>query len=588
MVKLKLGISAIINVEGNYMARPSAKVGIALILIAVQPPPALAIGGAESMDRPSAYPPSLPPYAPTQKPEGFTLPTVPATPSTPSLTTRKFTVKRVEITGNTVFEAEQLNAIAHSYEGREATLAELEELRQTLTRYYIDHGYVNSGAVIPADGFKDGVLHIAIIEGKYEVSVKGEERLRKGYIENRLQGDPDRPLNLQELQDRFQLLLSDPLISRMNGNIVPGSSPGHGILDVEVVRARAYHLSVFGNNYRPPSVGAEAVGFDGSLNNLTGLGDTLNFMYYHSSGSDRYAGGFTLPLSDWGTTGFFHFDEGYSAVVEAPTNKLDIKSQVHSLEGGISHPLINTLRQRLSLGVMLAVRENETSLGGKPYSFVIGEPTGHNQATVVRVFQDFTQRWDAHALAFRSTFSAGIHALGSTAHTKSGYPSSEYFAWLGQAQYAYRVGNDGSQVLLRGNVQLSNAALLPLEKIAVGGVGTVRGYRENYRVRDEGYNFSLEYRYPLWAGEAAKGDNRMNSLILIPFLDYGKAWDYPGAFTSGENNNALFSVGMGFLWQFKPLSTEFFYGYAINKPKPNQTGNLQDDGIHFQARLDVF
>ncbi len=76
--------------------------------------------------------------------------------------------------------------------------------------------------------------------------------------------------------------------------------------------------------------------------------------------------------------------------VPVPTNKLDIKSQAHNLEGGISHPLINTLRQRLTLGVMLAVRENETSLLGKPYSFVIGEPTGHNQATVVRVFQDYT------------------------------------------------------------------------------------------------------------------------------------------------------------------------------------------------------
>ena len=439
----------------------------------------LAVGGAESMDRPSAYPPYLPPYAPTEKPKGFMLPELPVTPKLPSLPSRRLFVKQIEITGNTVFRTEELSAIAHTFEGREATLAELEELRQALTRYYIEHGYINSGAVIPKGGLQDGVLHITIIEGKYEVRVKGEERLRKGYIENRLQGDQDQPLNLQELQDRFQLLLSDPLISRMNGQIVPGASPGHGILDVEVTRARAYHLSLFGNNYRPPSIGAEAVGLNASVSNLTGLGDTLDFMYYHSSGSDRYAGGFTLPLTDWGTLAFFHFDEGDSAVVEAPTSKLDIKSQVHNLEGGISHPLINTLRQRLSLGVMLAVRENETSLLGKPYSFVIGEPTGHNQATVIRVFQDFTQRWDTHALAFRSTFNVGIHALGSTPYTQSGYPSSEYFAWLGQAQYAYRVSNDGSQLLLRGNVQLSNAALLPLEKIAIGGVGTVRGYREN-------------------------------------------------------------------------------------------------------------
>ncbi len=567
------------------MVRPSALFGAVLLLLILQCPSAIAIGGAESMDRPSAYPPYLPPYAPTQKPKGFTLPELPATPESQNIPNQKLFVKQIVITNNTVFEDDELNAIAQAYENREATLAELEELRQALTRYYIDHGYINSGAIIPRDGFHEGVLQINIIEGKLEVRVKGEERLRKGYIENRLQGDPDQPLNIQELQDRFQLLLSDPLISRMNGQIVPGASPGHGILDVDVVRARAYHLSVFGNNFRPPSIGAEAFGLNASVYNLTGLGDTLDFLYYHSSGSDRYAGGFSLPLTDWGTLAFFHFDEGDSAVVEAPTNKLNIKSQVHNLEGGISHPLINTLRQRLTLGVMLAVRENETSLLGQPYSFVIGVPDGHNQATVVRIFQDYTQRWDAHALAFRSTFSAGIHALGSTPFKQSGYPSSEYFAWLGQAQYAYRVGNDGSQLLLRGNVQLSNAALLPLEKIAVGGVGTVRGYRENYRVRDEGYNVSMEYHYPLWIGLAKTGSN---SFTLIPFVDYGEAWDYPSVFTNGQDTSALFSVGAGFIWQFKPLNTEFFYGYAINKPKPNQTGNLQDDGIHFQVRLDVF
>ncbi|MGZ8219962.1 hypothetical protein [Methylomagnum sp.] len=77
---------------------------------------------------------------------------------------------------------------------------------------------------------------------------------------NRLPGDPERPLNLKALEGRFQLLPSDPLVSRMNGRILPGASPGHGILDVEVARARPHRLSFFGDNFRPPSIGAEAFG----------------------------------------------------------------------------------------------------------------------------------------------------------------------------------------------------------------------------------------------------------------------------------------------------------------------------------------
>jgi hemolysin activation/secretion protein len=340
-------------------------------------------------------------------------------------------------------------------------------------------------------------------------------------------------------------------------------------------------LSLFGDNYRPPSIGAEAFGLTGSVSNLTGLGDTLDFTYVTSSGSNRYTGGFNLPLTDSGTLAFFHFDEGDSVVVESPFQKLDIKSRVHNLEGGISHPLINTFRQRLNLGVLLTTRENETSLLGRPFSFVTGVPGGRNQATVWRVFQDYIQRWDRNALALRSTFSIGMNALGATPANGT-YPSSQFFAWLGQGQYAYRVDDDGTQLVMRGNAQFADSALLPLEQIAVGGVSTVRGYRTNSLVRDDGYTLSIELRYPLYPLLGLAPSSSRNRLTLVPFMDYGEAWNL------GKRSDALWSIGAGFNWQFERLYTEFYYGYALNKPLVQQSGNLQDDGVYFQVRLDVF
>jgi hemolysin activation/secretion protein len=454
----------------------------------------------------------------------------------------------------------------------------LEELRQRITQFYIDRGYINSGALIPEDALKKDEIHYKIIEGRLdEVRVKGQGRLREGYIQNRLQGDPETPLNQHELEDRFQLLLSDPLISKMNGRILPGASPGHGILDVDVVRARPYHLSLFGDNFRPPSIGAEAFGLTGYLNNLTGLGDTLDFTFTTSSGSDRYSGGFNLPLTDYGTLAFFRFDEGDTVVVEAPFQDLDIESKVHILEGGISHPIINTFNRHLNLGVLLTTRENETSLLGRPFSFVEGVPTNTNQATVWRVFQDFIQRWERNAFAFRSTFSVGMDALGATP-TQDDSPSSEFFAWLGQLQYAYLVDDKGTQLILRGNVQVADSKLLPLEQIAIGGISTVRGYRTNYLVRDEGYNLSLELRYPLLSFTTFEKQNR---ITLVPFVDYGEAWN------RGQHSDALVSVGAGFSWQLESFLAEFYYGYALKKPLGQQSGDLQDDGIYFQVKWDV-
>jgi hemolysin activation/secretion protein len=565
------------------------RLGILLVLAAaVYSSAAWAVGGYESTDRPSEHGPALPGFAPRQPPQGFTLPPVPENPPAFLGDSRKVYIRRIVVEGNTVIPGERIKALVQPRENREVSVAELEELRQALTKVYVDEGYINSGAIIPQDALKNGELRFVIIEGRLdEVRVQGQERLREGYIKNRLQGDPDRPLNIHDLEDRFQLLLSDPLISRMNGRIVPGASPGHGILDVDVVRARPYRLSLFGDNFRPPSVGAEAFGLTGSVANLTGLGDTLDFTFVTSSGSKRYAGGVTLPLTDYGTLAFFHFDEGDSVVVEAPFQDLDIKSEVHNLEGGISHPLVNTLRQRLNLGVLLAIRENDTSVLGRPFSFVPGVPGGRNQATVWRVFQDYLQRWERHALALRSTFSIGMNGLGATPPNDH-YPSSEFFAWLGQAQYAYRVDDAGTQLILRGNAQFADSPLLPLEKIAVGGVSTVRGYRTNTLVRDNGYTLSVELHYPLLDFELWNIPSRVD---LIPFMDYGEAWNIRESWNPDDGSDALWAAGVGFNWQFQPVFAEFFYGYAINRPdrpKYQQFDDLQDNGLYFQVRLDVF
>ncbi len=536
----------------------------------------MSVSKAETIDRPSAKQLKPPDYQSTESPEGFVLPPVPEANAANSNVSRILFIQRIILKGNTL----DLSHLTQPYHGRRVSIAELESLRQKVTQFYIDKGYVNSGAVISADAYRDGELHIDIVEGKLdEVRLKGLGRLREGYVKNRLLPNPEKPFNLQELQENYQLLLSDPLISRMNGRILPGATPGHSILDVDVTRALPYQLSLFGNNQRPPSIGAEAFGVNGVVRNLTGLGDTLDFNFTISEGSKRYAGGLALPLSDMGTQAFFRFDEGDSLVIEAPFKAIDIKSQVHNLEGGISHPLINTLNQYFSMGAMLAVRVNETSGPFGPISFVPGITSARNQSTVVRLFQEYNQRWERHVLALRSSFSIGIDALGATPEHAVNYPDSEFFAWLGQGQYAWRLFDNGAQAVLRGNLQLSNEALLPQERMAVGGFYTVRGYRENQLVRDQGYSLSAEFHYPLWGGTDANARHR---LTIVPFMDYGRAWNH------GEGSLDLHSVGIGLDWQFKPAHASLYYGYAINAPQSGGDGNLQDDGLHFQVGVDVF
>ena len=543
------------------------------IVAALLTPNVWAVGIAQSTDRPSLQQPSRPDFL--SEKQGFTLPKIPDT-STVAPQRENIYIAQYQFQGNTVFDESQLQTLTIPYRDRTVRIDELEDLRQQITHFYIDHGYINSGARILPNALKEGVLTFDIVEGKLDdVQIQGQERLNENYIKNRLLNDE--PLNINDVKEKFQLLLTDPLISSMQGSLLPSAQSNRSILSIDVIRARPYQVTFFGNNYRPPSVGGEGGGVSSWVSNLTGLGDTLNFTFQASEGTRLYSGGWSMPISDKGTLAYFNFTEGDSWVMESPADNTDITSKVHNIEGGISHPLIENLQRKLTIGSSFAVRQNDTRLLGNSFSFNEGVNSGHTQATVVRFYQEHIERRENQVLALRSTFSVGLNALGSTPQTNINFPSSEFFAWLGQGQYAHQVLDNGSQIVLRGHVQVSNSSLLPIEQIAVGGVNTVRGYRENELVRDEGFSNSVEFHYPL-VGEP----NAKQVLSLVPFVDYGGAWN------RNQSARYLLSTGLGLNWKFDQFNAEFYWAHKLNAPEINQHHDLQDEGIHFQLKLDAF
>jgi hemolysin activation/secretion protein len=261
---------------------------------------------------------------------------------------------------------------------------------------------------------------------------------------------------------------------------------------------------------------------------------------------------------------------------------LNIASKTLSIEGGLNQILIDNLARRLTFGVGVGFKENETTLLGSSFSFIPGQLTGKNQVSFVRINQEYIERWEKVVVAARSTFSVGLNSFGATANNNSLYPSSNFFAWLGQTQGIWHLPYVKSDLILKGTMQLSNNPLMPLERMSVGGRYTVRGYRENQLVRDNGYSGSVEIHIPLL------GDGQAYNLKLVPFMDYGAAWNNVDITLVKPATQHLYSTGIGVQFQVPHFSGEFFWAHRLENKTIQQSGNLQDDGIHFQTRLDAF
>ena len=527
--------------------------------------------------------PTPPEYLQEKPDDGFTLPPAPETPKTfpagPA-----FELTDVVFEGNTVFSDETLKSVAAPFLGGKTTLADLEALRYQLTKLYIDHGYINSGALLkPGQSVDDGIVAFTIVEGKLKHGdLTGNGRLRPGYIRKRLWPEPRRTFNTDLLQQRFQLLLADPLIEKMDGRFRPGEKPGEAVLDLDVTRARPYSLSLTADNHSPPSTGAETLAVAGAIRNITGYGDTLNASVGLSEGATSVDAGYSVFLNARNTKLSLFYSYSENSVIEEPLDDIDIESDLQNAEITVTHPVYQSLSRSIHLGISLAVRESKTYLLDQPFSFSPGAEEGESRITVMRLVQSFLDRTHKQAIAIRSTVNFGVDLFGPTIHSGN-LPDSQYVSWLGQVQYARRIGQKAGELILRGDVQIAEDHLLPLERFAVGGANTVRGYRENEMVRDNGYILSIEWRYPIWRGNAAKGP--ANLLQIAPFMDYGGAWN------KGEdaNDEYLHSVGVGLIWTpNERIHADFYIAHDIEAAVDKEEYDLQDDGIHFSLTANLF
>jgi hemolysin activation/secretion protein len=549
-----------------------------------QAPGGLPQGGEQPPGLLPPRPPRLPPAPPPPRAPELE---VPAPPSKPEPSEGgggpRIFVKDIRLTGNTAFTSQQLAEVTAPYTNREVSAEDLEALRLALTMYYINRGYVTSGALIPEQTVTDGILDLQIVEGKLaEINVNDLTWFQTSYFRRRLNLAAGPPLNVNELQERLQILQTDPRIQRINAELRPGLTRGESTLDVHVQEANPLKAWLEFNNYQSPLVGAEQGFVTFAHRNLLGFGDQLTLQYGRSAGVNpilnfRYA----VPVTPQDTTVSVQYRRFDFAVTEDPFEELDIRNNAEIFGLAVRHPVYRKIDQEFALSLTGEHSRNESEILGGPNLFIPGAPGGKFEITALRFGQEYTRRSPEQVFAALSRFSVGIGALGATTNGDPMLPDARFFSWLGEAQLIRQLPWRRTHVMARGLAQLSNDHLFVLEQIAVGGRYSVRGYREFTLIRDNAVMATLEARVPVYTNKAG-----IDTLFLVPFFDIGHGWETTVA-TPDTPPQTLASVGIGAMWNFwRGSHFEVYWGKQLNEFDTGQN-NLQDYGIHFGLVVEV-
>ena len=540
--------------------------------------------------RPDFQRPITPPFEapqPQLPPSQEILPKVPALipiqPAAPGNLPALITIKRFDVTGSNVFSPAELARITGKYTNKPLDFAQLLQVASEITQLYVSNGYINSGAYIPGDrsiDANDGTIEIKVIEGRVEdIVVTGTKRLDPNYIKSRIALGVGKVLKIDRTIDSLRLLQLDPLIKSISTELVSGQQPGTSIIQIAVTESPNWQAGASIANNRTPSVGEIIAQVGVSQNNLTGIGDGIGVTYGKSEASSVLDLNYTLPLNPRNGTLRFQYSNSNSRVIESPFDRLDINSNGQDFGLTYRQPIVQTPSQEFALGATLARRETNTG-----YLFsVIGEriayPTpgadanGLTRVAAARFFQDYTVKDTQQVFALRSQVSLGVNALGATINPSS--PDSQFLSWRGQAQYVRSLAPN-SIFLFKVETQLADRPLLAIEQIGLGGQDTIRGYRQDLLLADNGVIASAEVRLPIFTAP----DSRQ-VFQVVPFLDFGLGWNQPNNPSPNPNPSTIASGGLGLRYQGGDnFSARLDYGIpftAIDTIK--RTG--QEKGFYF-------
>lgn len=458
---------------------------------------------------------------------------------------------------------EQLQA---DYGGQCLGVSEIEAVLASITKSYIERGYVTTRAYLAAQDLRSGVLEITVVEGtleRLELERSGST-WQKPSLGLAFPVSPGELLNLRDLEQGIDQL------NRLGSNnatldIQPGSQQGSSVVLVKNQARRPIHLFTSADNLGQPSTGrtsgSATVVFDGvlGLNELLSLTRRQSVPRHagHHSGATAFRAvlpvGYTTLTYDVSDSTYFNtltLPSGMPLVAEGST-------LTHSL--GADRVVFRDQASRISLSASLSSQRTRSWLGGE----FLGV-SSRTLSTLDLGAAAFTQVGGGIANG-RLGYVRGLNALGALRDADAlprDLPHAQFSKFTLDLGYSrgFLLGNQALQWSSQWTGQKAKDTLYGAQQMMIGGYGSVRGALGNSLAGDSGYywrnELSLPWRAPaqgsMWGGRVYVG------------YDFGRVSNRAAGVPSGS----MSGVTLGTAVQWGSLNLDIFASRTLRVPAP--------------------
>ena len=435
-------------------------------------------------------------------------------------------VSGFKVSGNTVYPEAVLVALIADNIGKELSFEDLSQVPAKISAHYRSKGYFLAQAYLPAQDVKNGVVEIAVLEGRVgevKLHMAKDARLRESVARGILSAiEPGELIEEADLE-RSLLLLNDFPSVTVKSTLQPGAKVGEADVVAELTTGALITGTVEIDNWGNRFASENRIGASVNVNNPTGFGDLLTFralapIKTGSAPGELNVGriSYLLPVGSYGTK----VGVGYS-LLDYKLGK-DFAALGAEGDGEISsffalHPIIRTRNFNLFaiLGYDVKNLEDRTTT---PIS-VDAKRVDQTKVTLSSDFRDGMLGGGLNTLSL--TYSRGevdlqTPTLKAIDQSPVGRNTDGKFEKINYELQRLQYLKENFALLVSLNGQLASKNLVSAEKFSIGGPTAVRSYPTGEGGGDQGSVISAELRWNVPQIEWLPAD-----VLLTGFIDQG-------------------------------------------------------------------
>lgn len=453
----------------------------------------------------------------------------------------KFRLNKIEIDKSEVLTEKEISEIINKYEGKEILIKDLYKIVSEINSLYEEKGFIVCKAILPEQTIKKGIVKIILIEGRNgQIFIQGNQSTKENYIKNRL-GIKYGEISPISKLDKALVWFNGSNDVQLKVELKAGSEKGTTDYYITAYEPIRQQTTFFVDNAGSESTGEWREGIVYNNASLTGNRDALSITTMRSKGSKSGAINYSVPISKHGLKLGTSYSANSIEIIDGSLSNMDVRGHSDAWGVYLNQPTI--VKQNIKQEVSLEMQKQHSQTDIMGMHWVNDNVKDYTMAMTQTSYSKNSALYQRHG------YTVGKYDSEISHETK------DYgrYTFNGMYQYAF----DKIHMLnfkLNGQIGANNY-LPSAEQFYIGGMYSVRGYKENFLGADSGFSANIEYNI-------ANG----NKGQTILFMDGG------GVF--GDNafkDHTAISLGVGYRANIsKDINSVVTIGFPLKRDYAGQ------------------